>query len=56
MCGIAGFLDLAGKRPVPLGRVRAMADALYHRGPDQDGYLMRPCLALASRRLTIVDV
>jgi asparagine synthase (glutamine-hydrolysing) len=56
MCGIAGLLDLAGKRPVLKGTVRAMADALYHRGPDQDGYLIRPGLALASRRLSIVDL
>jgi asparagine synthase (glutamine-hydrolysing) len=56
MCGIAGMVDLVGKRPVPLGVTRAMADALYHRGPDDDGYLERPGLALASRRLSIVGL
>jgi asparagine synthase (glutamine-hydrolysing) len=56
MCGIAGMVDLAGRRQVPPGTARAMADALYHRGPDDDGYLERPGLALASRRLSIVGL
>jgi asparagine synthase (glutamine-hydrolysing) len=55
MCGIAGIVDLAGRRPIAHGLIRAMANALYHRGPDQDGYLRRPGLALASCRLSIVD-
>jgi asparagine synthase (glutamine-hydrolysing) len=33
-----------------------MADALFHRGPDEDGFLERPGLALASRRLSIVGL
>jgi asparagine synthase (glutamine-hydrolysing) len=33
-----------------------MAQALYHRGPDEDGFLERPGLALASRRLSIVGL
>jgi asparagine synthase (glutamine-hydrolysing) len=56
MCGIAGIIDLTGKRSAPPGVARAMADALYHRGPDDDGYLDRPGLALASRRLSIVGL
>ena len=36
--------------------VRRMADALFHRGPDEDGYFDRPPLALASRRLSIVGL
>lgn len=56
MCGIAGLVDLAGKRPVPHGALRAMTDALYHRGPDEDGYLIEPGLGLGSRRLSIVGL
>src|SRR6202011_3410554 len=56
MCGIAGMIDLAGRRPVPPGTLRAMADALFHRGPDEDGYLQVPGLGLASRRLSIVGL
>jgi asparagine synthase (glutamine-hydrolysing) len=33
-----------------------MADALYHRGPDEDGYLEGPGLGFASRRLSIVGL
>ena len=57
MCGIAGILDLSGeRRPVPAGALRAMADAIIHRGPDEDGYLERPGLGFASRRLSIVGL
>jgi asparagine synthase (glutamine-hydrolysing) len=51
------MMDLSGEgRPPPAGALRAMADALYHRGPDEDGYLERPGLAFASRRLSIVGL
>jgi len=47
---------LAGRRAVPEGVVRRMARALVHRGPDEEGFLFRPGLALASRRLSIVGL
>lgn len=56
MCGIAGMVDLAGRRPVPADALRRMADALIHRGPDEDGYLEQPGLGLANRRLSIVGL
>src|ERR1700680_4865731 len=57
MCGIAGIIDLSGKRrPTPAGAIRARADAIIPRGPDEDGYLERPGLAFASRRLSIVGL
>jgi asparagine synthase (glutamine-hydrolysing) len=57
MCGIAGMIDLSGdRRPVPPEALRAMADALYHRGPDEDGFLEVPGLGFASRRLSIVGL
>jgi len=41
-------------------RVRAMAAALRHRGPDEDGFLFNepraPGLGLAVRRLSIIDL
>jgi asparagine synthase (glutamine-hydrolysing) len=56
MCGIAGVIDLANRgRPLP-AVVRRMADTIVHRGPDEDGYLDLPQLALASRRLSIVGL
>jgi asparagine synthase (glutamine-hydrolysing) len=56
MCGIAGVIDLAGRRTAPPGTLRRMADALVHRGPDDDGYLELPHLGLANRRLSIVGL
>src|SRR5436190_20632661 len=56
MCGIAGIVDLEGMRSPPAGMIQRMADALWHRGPDEDGYLERPGLALANRRLSIVGL
>jgi asparagine synthase (glutamine-hydrolysing) len=56
MCGIAGMIDLAGQRPVPEGSIQRMARALLHRGPDEEGFLVRPGLGLASRRLSIVGL
>lgn len=56
MCGIAGVMDLAGRRAVPDDVIQRMAGAIVHRGPDEDGFLVRPGLALASRRLSIVGL
>jgi asparagine synthase (glutamine-hydrolysing) len=56
MCGIAGAIDLVDKRLVPEPVLRAMADAIIHRGPDEDGYLQQDGVSLASRRLSIVGL
>ena len=57
MCGIAGMIDLSSeRRPAPHGVVAAMADAIYHRGPDEDGFLEEPGLHLVNRRLSIVGL
>src|SRR5436309_2740237 len=56
MCGIAGIVDLSGCRQVPPGALRRMADALVHRGPDDEGYFEGDHVALANRRLSIVGL
>jgi asparagine synthase (glutamine-hydrolysing) len=56
MCGIAGIVHLSGAGAVDALALRRMADAILHRGPDEDGYLVRPGLGLASRRLSIVGL
>ena len=35
-------MDLAGRRTVPEGVVQRMAQALIHRGPDEEGFLIGP--------------
>lgn len=60
MCGITGFL---GGVP-PRGEandaaiLRRMADAIVHRGPDDDGYWLDPNyrIGLGHRRLSILDL
>lgn len=56
MCGIAGIIDLSGSRPAPPDILTRMADAIVHRGPDEDGYLDEPGVGLANRRLSIVGL
>ncbi len=50
------MIDLSGEREAPPRIVPAMADAILHRGPDDDGYLEQPGLHLANRRLSIVGL
>ena len=49
-------MDLAGQRPALPGVVQRMSRALTHRGPDEEGFLERPGISLASRRLSIVGL
>ncbi len=57
MCGIAGMIDLTGgKRMAPRAAVARMAQAILHRGPDEDGFLDKPGAHLANRRLSIVGL
>src|SRR5262245_31046647 len=56
MCGIAGVFS--GDRPLPPGAphtVKAMNDAMAHRGPDGDGFYEDAHAALGHRRLAIID-
>jgi asparagine synthase (glutamine-hydrolysing) len=55
MCGIAGIFDLQG-RPVAAAELRAMNDAIHHRGPDDGGEYVEESLGLANRRLAIIDL
>ena len=56
MCGIAGLADLSGTRPPPSGVLDRMADAIVHRGPDDEGYFECDGVGLANRRLSIVGL
>jgi asparagine synthase (glutamine-hydrolysing) len=56
MCGIIGVLNLTNQTPVDPDRLRSGSDALFHRGPDDDGVHAEPNVGLAMRRLSIIDV
>src|SRR5919201_2231845 len=55
MCGIAGVVDLTGRHPVPR-ILPAMAEAIIHRGPDEDGFFESSTVGMASRRLSIIGL
>jgi asparagine synthase (glutamine-hydrolysing) len=54
MCGIAGIAGV-GKHDA-LTRIRCMEKALQHRGPDAGGFYETENIALAHRRLSIIDL
>jgi asparagine synthase (glutamine-hydrolysing) len=53
VCGIAGIADPRGP---DLGALEAMSAALEHRGPDAHGLAENGPVALAARRLAIIDL
>jgi asparagine synthase (glutamine-hydrolysing) len=55
MCGITGLLNFDGA-PASQPTVQKMADAIIHRGPDGHGYWVDGPIALAHRRLAIIDL
>ena len=56
MCGICGKLTLEPGSTVSPALVKAMADAIYHRGPDDEGYYVSGPVGLGFRRLAIIDL
>jgi asparagine synthase (glutamine-hydrolysing) len=56
MCGICGKLMLNGQATVSPALVKAMADTIQHRGPDDEGYYVSGPIGLGFRRLSIIDL
>jgi len=57
MCGIAGvFGPEVGQDPSIVRGVQAMVSAQTHRGPDDEGWLVRENIILGHRRLSIIDL
>ena len=52
ICGIVGSLSSEEQRR----RVAAMASAMRHRGPDDEGFCFADDIALGMRRLSIIDL
>ena len=52
MCGILGLLSSTAS----LTELQGLADLLAHRGPDDAGYYTGEGIALAARRLSIIDI
>jgi asparagine synthase (glutamine-hydrolysing) len=56
MCGICGKLNFALDAAVSPALVKAMADTIQHRGPDDEGYHVSGPIGLGFRRLSIIDL
>jgi asparagine synthase (glutamine-hydrolysing) len=56
MCGIAGVAAIGGRPTVDIGRLRAMTESVFHRGPDETGSEICDGVALGMRRLSIIDL
>ena len=53
MCGITGFID---KKENKAEILKKMSDRIEHRGPDGEGFYIDEDVALAHRRLSIIDL
>lgn len=56
MCGICGIFNTAYEPEEHLAAIEAMSARITHRGPDSQGKFEKPFLALAIRRLSIIDL
>lgn len=55
MCGIVGKVNFSGDL-VEESLIRAMADTIVYRGPDDGGVYTAPFVGLGQRRLSIIDL
>lgn len=55
MCGIAGIFTFDGS-PVQDIDISLMCDSIRHRGPDDEGRLVRGSVGIGMRRLSIIGV
>ena len=53
MCGIAGFVNDSKNKKQIIGN---MSRRMIHRGPDSEGFYIDDNIALAHRRLSIIDL
>lgn len=56
MCGIGGVVYFDNNRKVEASLLKRMADSIYHRGPDDEGYYIDRNAGLCFRRLSIIDL
>lgn len=56
MCGIVGIVQSDARRRYDSGDVSRMADAIVHRGPDDQGSFEDQNVILGMRRLSIIDL
>jgi asparagine synthase (glutamine-hydrolysing) len=56
MCGICGKLEFSREKQVPASLLKDMANAIRHRGPDDEGFYTSGQVGFGFRRLSIIDL
>jgi asparagine synthase (glutamine-hydrolysing) len=56
VCGICGKLNFDSSKTVSSALLKSMADAIQHRGPDDEGYYRSGSVGFGFRRLSIIDL
>ncbi len=56
MCGICGWINHSDPSRMGSEILRGMADSMTHRGPDESGELIEGTVAMAHKRLRIIDL
>lgn len=56
MCGICGIIYSNSNRLIDKHILTKMNNTLIHRGPDEEGYLIKDNVGLGMRRLSIIDI
>ncbi len=56
MCGIAGYINKNKSEHAEQKKIKAMTDAIQHRGPDAEGQWVNRNIAIGHRRLAIIDL
>jgi asparagine synthase (glutamine-hydrolysing) len=56
MCGIAGIVSTAAGQHIEAATIHRMCQAIFHRGPDDEGIFVKDGIGLGMRRLSIIDL
>jgi asparagine synthase (glutamine-hydrolysing) len=56
VCGICGKFSFDPENRISSDLVKAMADTIQHRGPDDEGFFISGPVGLGFRRLSIIDL
>ena len=56
MCGILGKIYFDQSVVIDKNSIKDMNNTMTHRGPDDEGYYVEKNIALAQRRLSIIDL
>lgn len=56
MCGIAGIVGAADDRWIDRVLIHKMCQTIVHRGPDEEGWIVKQGAGLGMRRLSVIDL